>query len=104
VANLFERLAAARPTSAEAKQPQKDPAQKLLDWLRHRKKSTITVREICVFGPYSIRNRKSAIDAIEVLVKYGWLDPLKPRRHDAPEWEIVQKPIIYPTVPTEAAE
>ena len=52
------------------------PAQKLLDWLlRDWTKPTISARDIYTYGPNSIRDRESAIDLAEILVKHGWLVP-----------------------------
>jgi len=53
------------------------PAQKLLDWLQHWTKPTVSARDICIYGPNSLRDRRSAIDAAEILVKTGWLIPTK---------------------------
>jgi len=75
-----------------------DPAQQLLDWLQRWSKPTITVRQIRVYGPHSIRNRRSAIDAAEILVANGWLNSIKPSRPDTYAWQIVRKNIINPPV------
>jgi hypothetical protein len=106
---LFERLDRGRPTPAESQlKPEPDPeaqklvaAQKLLDWLQHDlTRSTIRAREIRNFGPRP-RNKENAIRSAEILVKKGWLIPLKPARHDTLVWQIVRRPIIQPTVATE---
>jgi hypothetical protein len=101
--NLFERLDKGRPSPIKKTQ-KLSPAQKLLDWLQHWAKPTVSARDICIYGPNSIRDRESAIDSAEILVKTGWLMPNKTRRHDMHEWQIVRKPIIHPTVATEAVE
>ena len=80
------------------------PREKLLDWLQHWSKPTVSARDICIYGPNAIRDRQRAIDSAEILVKNGWLVPIKTRRHDMHEWQIVRKPIIHPTVATEAVE
>jgi hypothetical protein len=100
--DLFERLAAARPTSVETagEKPRKDPAQTLLNFLQRWNKPTICMREILNLGPYSLRDRESAIDAAEVLVKNNWLTPAKKHRHDMHKWQIVRKPIVPPTLAT----
>jgi hypothetical protein len=99
MADLFERLAKGRPPSVEAKQPHKDPAQKLLDWLQRWNKPTITVRQIRIYGPHIIKDQRSAIDAAEILVKNGWLNPVKkPFRRDRIEWQIIRTPTLSPTV------
>jgi hypothetical protein len=103
VVGLFERLDRGR--QAPTKKAQKtSPAQKLLDWLQHWTKPTVSARDICIYGPNAIRDRESAIDSAEILVKNGWLVPIKTRRHDMHEWQILRKPIIGPTVATVAAE
>jgi hypothetical protein len=107
--SLFERLNKGRPPPAEAasKLPRSDlePAQKLLDFLQqHWTKPTITSREICRSAPNAIRNQKSAINSAEILVKTGWLVPIKTRRRDMREWQIVRKPVVHPTVAAETAE
>jgi hypothetical protein len=112
--NLFERLNAGRPPPVEG-QPKPEantvsseraqkllPAQKLLDWLQHWGKPTIRVRDIRIYGPRSLRGRESAIDSAQILQKEGWLIPLKTRRRDSLEWQVVRKPIIQPTVATVA--
>jgi len=66
----------------------------LLDWLQHWAKPTVTAREICVYGPNPIRDRESAINSAEILVKHGWLVPNKPHRYDRRVWQIVRKPIV----------
>ena len=96
MANLFERLG--RPTEAVVKKPRKDPAQTLLDWLQRWGKPTICTRDSCIWGPSATRKRKSAIDAAEVLVRHGWLIPIKAHRHDRRVWQIARRPVIHPTV------
>ena len=102
--SLFERLnrGGPSPTKKAQKPP---PAQKLLDWLQRWTKPTLSARDICIYGPNSIRAWESAIDSAEILVKKkGWLVPLTTRRHDMRAWQIVRKHIIHPTVATEAVE
>jgi len=99
MATLFERLARGRPAPAEAveKQPHSD-AQKMLDFLGRWPEDTVTVRDIRVYGPNSLRNRKDAISSAEILVANGWLKPIKPSRPDTYAWQIVRKNILRPTV------
>jgi hypothetical protein len=102
MATLFERLGRPTPTK-KAQEP--SPAQKLLDWLqRDLARPSISTRQICVYGPNAVRNRNRANDAVEILVKEGWLVPIQTRRRDMKAWRIVRKPIIFPTVATETAE
>jgi hypothetical protein len=98
--SLFERLRP--PPTKKAQKP--SPPQRLLDWLQHWPESTIRARDIRIYGPNSIRDRESAIDSAEILVKNGWLVPIKTRRRDMHEWQIVRKPIIRPTVATVAGQ
>jgi hypothetical protein len=103
MASLFERLDKGR--QGPIKKTQKtSPAQKLLDWLQHWAKPTVSARDICIYGPNAIRDRKRAVDSAAILVKEGWLIPIKTRRYDMCEWQVVRKPIIHPTVATEAVE
>ena len=81
----------------EIKQPHSD-AQKLLNFLQHWAKDTVTVRQIRVYGPRGLRDRRSAIDAAEILVANGWLNSIKPSRPDTYAWQIVRKNIINPPV------
>src|SRR5262245_50678430 len=96
MASLFERLEKGRPPTKKAQEP--SPDQKLLDWLQHWSKPTVSARDICIYGPNSIRHRERAIDSAEILVKHGWLIPNKTPRRDMHEWQIVRKSIIHPTV------
>jgi hypothetical protein len=66
--------------------------EKLRDWLvNHWTKPTVTVREIRIYGPNLIRDGKAALSTAESLVEQGWLVPLKTRRRDMREWQIVPK-------------
>jgi hypothetical protein len=98
---LFERLAERRspPPTKKAREP--SPAQKLLDWLQRWTKPTISIRDVHIYGPGSVRDRKSAVNAAEVLVKNGWLIPMKPHRYDMHKWQVVRKPIAHPIISTE---
>ena len=99
---IFERLGQPPPIE-KAQEP--SPAQKLLDWLqRDLARPSISTRQICIYGPNAVRNRNRANDAVEILVKEGWLVPIQTRRRDMHQWLIVRKPIIHPTVAAEAAE
>src|SRR2546429_4150407 len=94
MANLFERLR--QPSPVKAKIHKDDPAQRLLTWLQTWPQPTIYTRDILIFGPRIIRNRKSAIDATETLVRHGWLIPQKTKQSNWRRWEIVRKPTVYP--------
>jgi hypothetical protein len=107
MATLFDRLAPPPPPPPPAKKAQEplpDPelraAQRMLNWLQRWPKNTVCTREILIYGPYSLRNPKSAIGAAEILVKNGCLTPAKPHRYDMRKWYVVRKPIIPPTIAT----
>ena len=93
MANLFERLAAGRPPAPEkTTRPELSlpPAQKLLNWLQQEwPEPAISAREIRRLGPRP-RDRKTTNDSTEILIKYGWLVPLKAHRYDRKLWKIVR--------------
>jgi hypothetical protein len=98
--NLFERLSKERPSpSSTRKARQLEGAQKLLDWLQRWSKDTVTVRDVHIYGPHPVRGQKNVLAAAKILVKNGWLAPIKVRRYDANKWQIVRRPpIIAPNV------
>jgi hypothetical protein len=97
--NLFERLGREQTAPNERTPDQKlQPAQRLLDWLGRWNKDTVCTTDILQFGPSIVRNRKSAIDATETLVRHGWLIPQKTKQSNWRQWEIVRKPIIRPKI------
>ena len=66
-------------------------AQKLLDWLVHDwAKPTVTASQIYTYGPNAIRDRETALELAELLVEHGWLKPLKTKRRDMREWQIIR--------------
>ena len=107
-ANLFERLDQGRLQNEKAGEPDivrkgphpiippaerdSSPSEKLLDWIVNRwPGNTVTVKNICQYGPGSIRDRKSAIDQAEILARYGWLTPIRElRQHNMRKWQIVR--------------
>ena len=68
------------------------PAQRLMAWLPRWPKAIISVRDVRLYGPNSLRNTKIASDAIEVLVGYGWLVPVMAPAYNQKWWEIVRAP------------
>src|SRR5262249_55087277 len=101
--NLFERLSKERPTTTSIRKArQLEDAQKLLDWLMRWSKDTITARQICIYGPNSLRNQKRALNAAEKLVKNGWLIPLPARKYHHYVWQIVRRPIVDPSITTDS--
>ena len=92
VADIFSRLSAGRPPPTEEARRSSPQGKKLLDWLvNHWTKPTVTVRDIRIYGPNSVRDGKIASSTAEILVEQGWLVPLKGRRRDIREWQIVPK-------------
>jgi hypothetical protein len=74
--------------------PEVDPANELLQWLVYRwARPTVTVRNICQFGPRAIRDRESALNLAEALVRLGKLIPVQTHRADKREWCIIREPI-----------
>jgi hypothetical protein len=74
-----------RPEPARTRKPMQ--AQELLHWVqRIWRKPVVSLRDVCVFGPRAIRDRKSAIDQIEILVQHGWLVEIQSHRHDRRLW------------------
>jgi len=98
MADLFERLDRGRPEPKLIKQPGKDPAQRLLDFLQRWRKPTIRSVDILMYGPNCTRKRDSANDATEILEKHGWLIPLPTNQSNWRRWQIVRKPTVYPTI------
>ena len=93
-ASEAKRISGPGAASSELLPAQKlPPAQKLLDWLQHEwTKDTVSARDIYTYGPRSIRDRQSATDLAGILVKHGWLIPIKTRQHNMEKWQIVRKP------------
>ena len=81
-------------TDLEKEPTEVDPAIKLLEWLTyHWTKPTVTVRNICQFGPRPNRDLESVLGLTEILVQRGKLIPIKTPRHDSREWHVVRGPI-----------
>jgi hypothetical protein len=76
-----------RPKPARSQEP---PAQRLMAWLPRWPKATISVRDVRLYGPNSLRDPEIAADAIEVLAGYGWLVPVMTRQHNMNWWQIVR--------------
>jgi hypothetical protein len=92
--SLFERLDKGRPPPPTEKGHRDvTPTEKLLDWImNYWTEDTLTARDICCYGPNPTRDRERAINSAEILVKRGWLAPIKAHRRDSREWQIVRKP------------
>ena len=70
-------------------QPYKDDASQLLNFLRRWPRTTISSRDIRIWGPKAIRDRESAILSAQILAAHGWLIPIAARR-----WQVVRDPLI----------
>jgi transposase len=108
--SLFERLDRGRPPTEAAPSPEiirmgpataiippagpkAHPTEKLLDWLINRwTKPTISLREICRHGPNATRDWESATSQSKILAERGWLTPIKTRRRDMRQWQILRGP------------
>jgi hypothetical protein len=95
-ANIFERLAQGRPqqpTPEPMPQATSPEVRKLLDWLQHDwDKPTLRTRDIIRHGPHCLNNKESALAAADILVRRGWLLPLKSPRRDVKVWQITIGP------------
>ena len=93
--SLFERLNAGLPPTEETiKQPRigSPPIEKLLDWLvNYWTRPTVSVREICIYGPNCVRDKKTILSLAQTLVERGWLAPTKTRRRDMKKWQITAR-------------
>lgn len=73
------------------------PAGRLLKWILDSwDEPTISIKEICVYGPRP-RIRKEAVSRAETLAQQGWLIPVKTRQHDGKKWRIVREMTTSPT-------
>jgi len=88
--NLFERLDQGRPKPKPVSQPDKEPAQRLLDWLQKWNKDFVSARDIRVYGPTVIRNQKDAVATARILVRNGQLTPIGSRKPYLHKWRIVR--------------
>src|SRR5262249_17802820 len=93
--NLFDRLnVGARqpplPATEGTEQEKTQSIERLLSWLTHSwPESQITMRQICDWGPYPLRNKpKAVVELARDLEVKGWLVPINPRRHDSRAWKI----------------
>src|SRR5215467_10918246 len=87
------------PTPPAKQSRKNDSAQRLLDWLQRWNKDTVCVRDVHIYGPHPLKGQKNIVAAAKVLVKNGWIAPIKMRRYDANKWQIIRRPpIIAPNV------
>jgi hypothetical protein len=92
---LLERLDATQPPAAEETIKRENSHQRLLSWLTNNwPRSTITLRQLRLHGPYPIRQslnerkKEEALDLMRGLVERGWIVAIKPERHDTWKWRI----------------
>ena len=89
MADIFKRLSAGRPQQEPTLQPVPLAAGRLLDWLQHKwPQPTIRARDIYQYGPGATRDRESTLKLTEILVRRGWLVPMKTHRYDSKMWQI----------------
>jgi hypothetical protein len=73
------------------------PSERLLSWIINFWPSPIiSLRDIRVYGPYSIRDAKDAVSVTQTLAEFGWLVPVKAHRRDRRVWRIVRDPRTQP--------
>ena len=90
---MFDPFASHTKTTERRSRParaQVPPAERLMAWLPRWPKATISVRDVRLYGPNSLRDPKIAGDAIEVLAGFGWLVPVMTRQHNMEWWQIVR--------------
>lgn len=92
--SLFERLKEGRPEEPTLP-PAHLPVRKLLDFLQHKwPQPTICARDIYRHGPRPVRlDKERALEAAEILVRRGWLAPMKTHRCDRKQWKIMVGPV-----------
>jgi hypothetical protein len=73
----------------EPERPRVPPsAQHLLCWIQQGwGRPTISLRDIRAFGPRP-KDRQITLDLINILVRQGWLVPMKAWRHDRQVWRL----------------
>jgi hypothetical protein len=83
--NPFDHLKI-EPKKPEPERTRK-PAQDLLTWIqRGWAKPTISLRNICVYGPRAFRDKAIALKQIQLLAQHGWLVETKAHRYDRRLW------------------
>jgi hypothetical protein len=86
--SLLESLGKERPLPLPIDEP---PIERLQRFLRRWRRPTVSLREICIFGPKRDRNRQTALNLAQELVELGWLTPTVALRRDSMKWKIVPK-------------
>jgi hypothetical protein len=85
--NPFASYAVTPKAHLEPERARRLPAQDLLVWIqRGWRRPTISLRDICTYGPPAIRKREAAATHAETLEKHGWLVEIQAHRHDRRLW------------------
>src|SRR5262245_6694820 len=87
---LLEQLEKERPLPPPIDE-RDTPLERLQKFIRRWRKPTIRLREICIFGPKSDRNRQTVLNLVQELVEQGWLTPIATNRRNVQKWKIVPK-------------
>ena len=107
---LFDWLRVGQPLLTETTSPPKEKIEQplknlelLLDWLMNRwPKDLVTLRDIQAFGPGSVRDKKVALNLMQILAARGWVTAVKPDRYDMTRWKIARgstfQPQLQPTI------
>ena len=107
---LFDRLRAGQPQLTETTSPPKEKVEQplkslelLLGWLLNRwPKDLVTLRDIQAHGPGSVRDKKVALNLMQILAARGWVTAVKPDRYDMTRWKIARgstfQPQLQPTI------
>jgi hypothetical protein len=93
---LLEKLTKERPPLTEAAikllNKERSPIERLQIWLdRKWRRSTITWRELRIYGPHSDRDRQTTLNHALILVEQGFLVPIEGRQHNTLKWRIIRK-------------
>jgi hypothetical protein len=88
--SLLEKLEAERPLPPPIDE-RDTPLERLQRFLRRWRKPTIRLREICIFGPKSDRNRQTVLNLVQELVEQGRLTPIVTNRRNVQKWKIIPK-------------
>ena len=93
---LLEKLEKERPPLTEAAikllNKERSPIERLQIWLARKwRRSTITWRELRIYGPHSDRDRQTTLNHALILVEQGFLAPIEGRQHNTLKWRIIRK-------------
>jgi len=89
---LLEKLEKDRPLLIETEPRKVSPTERLQGWLTKKwRRSAISLRDICVYGPHTDRSRQTNLNLALKLVEQGFLIPIEAHRHDTLKWKIVRK-------------